>query len=276
MTRTKVNLLGVAAAGYGALLAAPAHGQALGDRFWIEISGYQASLETTVQVSSIGRATIGTEINGETDLGLDDKEILPMVHAGARLGGNWIVGAEFFTLHRDTTNTLARSITFDDVTYDAAASVTSGFNTDIYRFTIGYAFIRTPTIEIGGAIGLHATDVEASIEGEGRIGNASAQVTRRSKDFLAPLPTVGLFGHAEIVPRLTLGGRIDYLSLSIGDYDGRLINAEATIAYRLFRNVGVGAGYRLVNYRVGVDKERYSGRFRYEFSGPTVFLQFGF
>lgn len=275
MSRITLHLLG-AAAGYGVLFAAPAHGQALDDRFWVEISGYRANVETVVQVTTIGGARIGTAINGESDLGLDDREILPMIHAGARLGGNWMIGAEYFTLHRDTTNSLARAITFDDVTYEAAVSVTSGFDTDIYRFTVGYAFVRTPRLEIGGAIGVHATDVEASIEGEGRIGNASAQVTRRSKQFLAPLPTVGLFGHVEIVPRLTLGGRIDYLSLSIGDYDGRLINAEATLAYRLFRNVGIGAGYRHVNYRVGVEKERYTGRFRYEFSGPTVFLQFGF
>ena len=276
MTRFTCKSLAAAAVGCGALFAAPAHAQALDDDFWVEVSGYWASIETRVQVSSVGGTTIGTEINGESDLGLDDSEFLPMVHAGARFGGNWIVGAEFFTLHRDTTNTLARDITYDDVTYEASASVTSGFDTDIYRFTIGYAFIRTPTVEVGGAIGVHATDVEASIEGEGRIGNASAQFTRRSKQFLAPLPTVGLFAHFQVVPWLTVGGRIDYLSLSVGDYDGRLINTEASIAYRLFRNVGIGAAYRLVNYRVGVEKERYTGRFTYEFSGPTVFLQAGF
>lgn len=276
MTRSTLHVLGAAAAGSSALFALPAHAQALDDDFWIEVSAYRASIETRVQVSSIAGNTSGTDIDGESDLGLDESELLPMVHAGARFDGNWMIGAEYFRLHRDTTNTLARDIVYDDVAYSASASVTTGFDTDIYRFTIGHAFIRNQDLEVGGAVGIHATDVEASIEGEGRVGGSSAELTRRSRQFLAPLPTIGLFASFRIAPRLTAGGRIDYLSLSFGDYDGRLINAQASLSYRLLGNVGIGAAYRLVNYRVGVEKERYTGRFSYEFSGPTVFLQVGF
>lgn len=276
MIRSTLHVLGAAAAGSSALFAAPAHAQALDDDFWIEVSAYRASIETRVQVSSIGGNRIGTEIDGESDLGLDESELLPVVHAGARLGRRWMIGAEYFTLRRDTTNTLARDIVFDDVTYSASASVTTGFDTDIYRLTIGYAFIQNQHLEVGGAIGVHATDVEASIEGEGRVDGSSARLTRRSKQFLAPLPTIGLFANFRIAPGLTAGGRIDYLSLTAGDYDGRLTNAQVSLSYRLLGNIGIGAAYRLVDYRVGVEKRWYTGRFSYEFSGPTVFLQVGF
>lgn len=141
---------------------------------------------------------------------------------------------------------------------------------------IGYAFLRGRNYELGGALGVHATDVEVALEGQASIGGASQQFERRSRDVLAPLPTLGVFGTVEIAPRLTLGGRVDYLSLNIGDYDGELINAQASIVYRLLDNVEIGLGYRFVDYQVDVTRERLVGRFEYQFHGPSVFLQLGF
>ena len=276
MRESTPGILMVTALLGGTFLATPARAQALGDRYWIEMAGDWPGIDTDVQVSSVEFSTIGTAINAETDLGLNDRKLLPVLRAGARLGGGWSIGAEFYSLRRGTTNRLARDITFEDVTYPASVSVTTEFNTDIYRFTIGYAFIRERTFEIGGAIGVHATDVEASIEGDGRIGDAAAQFRRRTKRFLAPMPTVGLFANVQVLPRLTLGGRIDYLSLSVGDYDSRLINAQVSAAYRFLPNVGIGVMYSLVDYRVDVEKELYTGRIAYRFSGPAAFLQLGF
>jgi len=90
------------------------------------------------------------------------------------------------------------------------------------------------------------------------------------------MPTIGLFASYEVMPRLTLGGRLDFLSLGIDDYDGRLINAQAQLAYRFMKNIGAGVMYRYVDYRVDVEKERYTGRLTYSFSGPALFIEAGF
>lgn len=257
-------------------LGQPAFGQAPGDRFWVQASAYMPKIDSSVRVESVNRPDIATEIDLEGDLGLDDEETLPAFLAGARLGRNVSIIGEYFAIGRDATRTLERSITFEGVTYPLAASVTSGFDTDVYRLVIGYSFVRNDQVEVGAAIGLHATDFKVSIEGVGSAGGATAQVERRSQDFLAPLPTLGLFASFEVMPGLTIGGRADYLSLSIDDYDGRLLNAQATLSYRVMRNVGIGVAYRHVDYRVDVEKERYQGRFEYEFSGPAIFVELGF
>lgn len=257
-------------------LAAPAQAEALDDRFWLQVSGYWAGIDTDIQVSPASNPDAGTRIDLEDDLGLDDNEFLPAVLAGARLGSSFQIVGEYYSLGRDTTHTLERDIVIEDVTYPASASITAGFDTDIYRLTIGWAFVRQPDLQVGGAIGLHATNVALTIEGEGRIGNSGVTVQQRRQDFLAPLPTLGLFATFEPIERLTIGARIDYLSLSIGDYDGRLINMQASAAYRVFRNVGIGIAYRYVDYRVDAEKERFTGRFAYRFSGPSIFLEFGF
>ena len=261
----------------GVLFAAtPAQAQALEDDFWLQVSGFWAKVDTDVSVSPISDPDAGTEIDLESDLNLDDSALLPAFFAGARLGSGFSLGAEYYSLGRDGPVTLERDIVFQDVTYPATVDVTTGFDTDVYRFTVGYAFVGNEDFEIGAALGLHATDIALSVSGEGSAGGAVRQIETRRTEFLAPLPTIGLFATFEPMPRLTVGARVDFLSLSIDDYDGRLINAQASAAYRIFGNVGVGIAYRFVDYRLDVEKTNYVGRFSYEFSGPAVFLEIGF
>ncbi len=266
----------VAVACFSMFAAFPAQAQLLDDRVWLEGGLYWPDIRTTVQVSSTRASAVGTEINLESDLALAESDTLVSLSAGARLGRNFIIRADYYTLNREATRTLARDIVFDDVTYLASASVASGFNSDIYRLTVDYVFFRNDSAEAGGGIGLHVTDFGVFIQGEARLDDASVRTSTRSRDVLAPLPTVGLFANVAVLPRLTLSGRVDYLSLSVNDYDGRLINAQASLAYRLFRNVGVGVMYRHVNYRVDVEKERWVGTIRYRFTGPSAFVQLGF
>jgi hypothetical protein len=259
------------------LAASPAQAQSLDDRFWIEASAYWASVDSSVRVEPANSNIPGTEIDFEQDLDLDDRDALPAIFLGARLGNNWVIGAEYYSLSRKSTNTIQRDLVFDDVTFPLNATVSGKFASDIYRATVGYSFYRTEDAEIGGAIGLHATNFEIEIEGEATIGNNPAtQTVARRREALAPLPTLGLFGSVRVAPQVTVSARADYLSLKIDEYDGRLLNAQAAITYRVFENVGIGAAYRYVDYRLDVEKESWKGRLRYEFNGPALFLQAGF
>ena len=103
---------------------------------------------------------------------------------------------------------------------------------------------------------------------------ASSQVRR--KEVLAPLPTVGLYTTFQVMPRVTVNARADYLSLGIDDYDGSVLNAQASVAYRVMERVGIGVGYRYVDYDLDVDKDDYVASFDYQFWGPSVFIEIGF
>jgi hypothetical protein len=168
---------------------------------------------------------------------------------------------------------VGRDINFDDVTYSAGASLSSGFDTKIYRAAVGYSFLKSHRAELGAALGLHVTQFKISIAGEGHIGNAAVQSELRKRDALAPLPTLGLYAGYAITPRLSAAARVDYLSLKVGDYDGRLVNTEARLGYRLLDHVELGAAYRYVDYDLNIDKERWQGELAYKFKGPAVFLR---
>jgi hypothetical protein len=270
---------GLIVAGFATTLltAAPASAQqAVDDKYWLEVSGFLAKVDTDIRLASVSTPSNASDIDLEKDLGFDKSSFLPAFRAGARVGSGFSLEAEYYALGRDTSATLSRDITVEDVVYRANANVKAGFDTDVYRFTVGWAFARKKNWEVGAALGVHATNLGITFEGNGTIGTSAAQIQKRREQVLAPLPTVGVFGSVEVIPHLTLGGRIDYLSLSIDKYDGRLFNGELSLAYRFTRNFGAGVKYRYVDYRVDVKGKDYTGRFAYNFSGPSFFLVAGF
>ncbi len=276
MTRsTHKAVLAAALMGCGAL-ASQAHAQTLNDRYWFEAEGFWPQVDTKVAINGAG-GRVGTDIDLEGDLDLTDRKTLPAFTAGARIGQRWSLVGEYYGLDRSGSTSANRDITFDDVTYPSGATISSSFDTKVYRAVVGYAFLQRDNFELGAALGLHVTQFKVTLQGQGHIGNATTATNEvRKRDALAPLPTLGLYGAYAFTPKLTANARVDYLSLKVGDYDGRLTNTEARLSYRVFDNVGIGAGYRYVDYHLNIDKKNWNGEVAYKFKGPVLFVQAAF
>ena len=235
----------------------------LQDGFTLEVGAYAPEVKTNARLDSVtlGR---GTSISFEDDLGLDDREIQVSVLGKLRLGERWRIEGEYFALNRSGTRAISRTINFGGNIYPVGITVNSEFDSDIYRLSAGYSFIKSTQAELGVALGLHITDFTMSLAG--------ANVSQRTGDALAPLPTIGIYGAYALTPRWLLTGRADIFSFSYDDYDGSLVNLVAGIDYRFSRNFGVGLGYRYVDYDLDVTKSSFSGNIQYEFSGPVLYL----
>lgn len=256
--------------------AVGAQAQSLNDKYWLQAGAYFPKIKSEFQLSAPGVGLAGTVIGFERDLGLKQTDTLAAFAGGIRLSDRWRLGAEAYGLGRSATAALKGAIVVDNVVYPAAAAITSEFKTSVYRATVGYSVLRGENYEVGGALGLHMTKFDVSLSGIGSVGGQTAATQVRRRDLLAPLPTLGLYAGWQPVPKLQIGARVDYLRLKISDYTGRLINTEATVSYRVFDHVGIGAMYRFVDYNVGVRKPIWVGEVRYRFQGPAIFLEAGF
>jgi len=266
--------IGVLAVAGCLLVPTPASAQRMNDNWVFQVGAYFPRVNSELQVN--GPIGDGTEIDFERDLGFDQRSTLVSGFAEWRPGDDWVFNVEYYALNRSSTKSLDREIIVGETTYPVSATVTSGFDSDIFRFTIGNRLIQREKWEIGAAIGLHGTDFSTFIEGEAAVGEQSGQFQSEARSVFAPLPTVGLFLNAAPAARVNVAARFDWLSLSIDDYSGRLINTQASVAYSVQKNFDVGVMYRYVNYRLRVDRNDWEGKIRYEFSGPAIFLQAGF
>lgn len=256
-------------------LAGPASAQRLQDNWIIQGSIFFPKVDSSLRVDA-SDGTIGTDVDFEEDLKLDRHATLGAVMAEWRPGDDWLFNFEYYEVGRKTSATLDREISVGDTTFPVSGTVGAGFNSDIIRFTIGNRLIQRDTWEVGVAVGMHGTDFKVFIEGQGTVNGTQGQFRSEARSVFAPLPTIGAYIMAEPLPRVYAAARIDWLSLSIDDYSGRLINTQAQVAYRVHKNIDVGVLYRLVDYRVKVTKDDWNGRVDYRFQGPALFLQLGF
>ncbi len=234
----------------------------LQDRWTLEIGAYAPKVKTTAHLDrTLG---LGTLVSFEDDLGLDDRKVDAPILGRVRLGERWRIEAEYFALNRSGSRVISKAINWGGNTYPIGITVNSEFDSDIYRLSGGYSFIKDAQAEFGVALGFHVTDFTMSLAG--------ASVAIRTADALAPLPTIGFYGSYAFTPRWLLSGRVDFFSLKYNDYDGSLVNLMAGVDYRFTRNFGIGLAYRYVDYDLDVTKSSFTGGVKYEFSGPMLYL----
>jgi opacity protein-like surface antigen len=236
---------------------------ALQDRWSVQVGLYSPKVDTTFRLDGSG-GQVGTEVSAEEDLGLKERNDMPAILASVRLGERWRLEAEYLSLERENSRALNRTINWGDNSYTLGTTVSSSFRTEIYRLSVGYSFVKDAQKEFGVALGLHATDVTASI--------AATSVGAETGEMLAPLPTIGIYGAYAPTPRWLISGRVDIFSLKYEEFDGSLVNVTLGVDYRLWRNLGLGLAWRYIDYDLDVTEPRFSGSFNYSFSGPLLYL----
>jgi hypothetical protein len=246
----------------GAAGAQPAQHPGLQDRWTLQLSAYAPKVETTASLNGSG-GRVGTAISFENDLNLTDRKVMPGVLAGVRLAERWKFEAEYLSLRRSGARSVSRTLNWGDNTYPVGTTVSSEFDSDIYRLSGGYSFVKDGRRELGVVLGVHATDFSASLSAAGR--------GTRTGESLAPLPTIGLYGAYAFTPQWLLSGRFDYFSLKYEDYDGSLANLSIGADYRVTRHFAIGFAWRHVDYDVDVFKPHYTGGIRYKFNGPALY-----
>ena len=257
-------LLAITACG---LAAAQGVHPALTDRWSFQLGAYYPKADTTVRLNSTAGG-FGTEVSFEDDLGFSTSKTVPWFLGSVRLGERWKIEAEYLTLHRSSTRAVSRTITWGDQVFAIGTVVGAEFDSDIYRLSGGYSFIKSNQAEVGVALGLHLTDFTASLGATG--------IGAQTGDALAPLPTVGLYGAYAFTPKWLVSARFDYFSLNYNEYYGELTNFTLGVDYRFSRHFGVGLGYRHVDYELNSTKPRFTGHVNYQMSGPVLYLSASF
>jgi len=246
------------------------------DRYWAALEYFYPTITSEARLDASATARPGSSVRLEDELDLADRKGTPYIDLGMRLGDNWRIEFEYYSLKRTATKAITRQIDFGDTSFPIGANVQSKFDSTIYRLTGGYSFVKTQQAEAGVGFGFHVTDFKTQLSGQGTGVLTGAGFQREARDTLVPLPTVGLYGTYVINPVLSVRGRVDFLSLKYQDYDGRLINWMAALDWRFAKNVGAGVGYRYVDYRVDATKNDFTGEVKYAFKGPTIFVNVGF
>ncbi len=247
----------------------------LNDRFNLSVGTFAIRTDTTLRVDG-SLTDLGTPIDWEETFGKGDANRL-RIDAYWRFADRHKLRALVFDSRVKRSVTLDEEIEFDGELFPVNAQVDSEFGFSIYELSYEYAFRRRDRYELAASLGVHYTDVEASLSGTvSSPAGAASRAARRDASVGAPLPVVGLRGTWGLAGNLWLGASAQYFQLSIGDYDGSLQDFRVALHWQPKKWLGLGVGYNRFALDVDATAKDFTGTLDWVYEGPIIFYNVSF
>lgn len=243
-----------------------------GDRFAMAAGGFWPNLDTKVRIDG-SQGQIGTTLDFESNLGMEDAKALPILAARWRISQRNALEFLYFDLNRSGQAINDATIRVGDVIFPANLPLSSFFDSEIYSVAWSYSFIHRQNTDIAFQIGLNIQDIAVGIQGP--LGKLAEEA-----DFTAPLPTFGLTAQHFLNDKWSLDGRMGVfaieIELSSGDFSGEVVQLGAGLGYDAWNNVGFRVGVDYFHVKLDIEDEDWSGALRYDWWGPTAQLTLSF
>lgn len=258
------------------LLAVPAAAQesALFPRFSLTYGSYAGGFDTDVRVDDTTTEAVGTEINLESELGLDDAEQLGRFAVRWRPFNRHELAATYTAARRSGFEAIDREITFEDNTYPVNAEVTTQFDTDLTELTYTYWLRKRERDGFGLTLGVSRIALDASLVAT-RPGQSVAITNEATTDV--PVALIGAqarFAFGSRVLAEVSGATLP--RVEIGEYSGRALTGRAAVEVRLFRALGIGAAYNYFRIDGGIEQLDFTGDISMTVRGAEAFVSLGF
>jgi hypothetical protein len=239
-------------------------------KFNLGIGVYFPRKQFELQVNG---ATPGDNIDFDEALNIDESESTLSVDFRWRYTKNWSLWAQYWAIDSQGTSTLTEDIMFGDVEFLAGSFASAGIKTSILRVFFGRSFLNaTPRHELGFGAGLHLLKYDAFIEGQIDTGGGSTGFHREAVDTILPLPNLGAWYMYSWSPKWLFSARIDWLSISLGDYSGGLSDIQVGVNYQMSKTFGVGFAYSRFGLNVDASSTDINGKIETGQAGPRLTL----
>ena len=191
--------------------------------------------------------------------------------------GRHKVKAIAFDMSRNNSGTFDRDIEWGGDVYPVDAKVDAEYSFTVIEVAYEYAFLKRERWELDGSIGLHYTDLSASLRARAESsGGTLDEDISNSASVAAPLPVIGLRGMWDLSHNFWLDATAQYFALSFDDFDGSLQDYRVLVTWQPKKWLGIGLGYNRFSIDVDVEKDKFDGSLDWTYSGPMIFYSASF
>jgi hypothetical protein len=245
-------------------------------RFGLSLGGYFQIFNTKAGYSS--------ENNPGEEVDLENESGLPRNRQNLRLEGYYRLGQRHrldfgsYFWNRSATRTLDQDIEWQDVVYQVGASLSTSFDTQVYKVAYRYSLVQSESVELMVSGGFSAFSNQIEIAGEGKIIGADGQPVgegtfeRKRSSKVIPVPVVGLHCDYAFSRALILRGGVEYFTFSADTWNANLTDARVSLDWMPWDHWGFGAGYNYVELggKVGNEDDRF--RLTYSYDGAIAYV----
>jgi len=271
-------------------LSSLAQGQNLADpeyRHRIYVGGFWPSINSKIAIN-------GEDFRPLPPINVEDVLRVPDSKGAAWGGIDWKISRrnalefEYFSLNRNggISDTFSPPLEVGDG-FIESGQINTFYDTSVLRLTYGYSLLSNKRMDLQLVAGIHVAKLGAGLQISGEIctpntvpsvppGCPTAQTETASEDVTAPLPHLGAsytYAFSE-----TVGMRLKAIgfAIEIGSIDGSILELDADVAWKPLKHFGIGAGWRYFNTNVKASSSTLNGEFDFEYSGPSVFINYWF
>ncbi len=241
----------------------------LSDTFNLGIGAFNTRKNFEIQVDG---SAPGDDFDFDQALNLDDSETTLAINFRWRYTENWSLWGQYWAIDSTGGAVLTEDIEWNDQIFQAGTFASAGAKNTIVRIFFGRSFLKnSPGQELGIGAGLHWMEFDAFIEGQ-VIAGAITEFRRESVSTPIPLPNFGAWYMYSWSPKWVAQARVDWLSVSLGDYSGGLLSGMVGINYQISDAFGLGLSYNSFGIDVDAEGEDLHGRIETSQYGPRISL----
>jgi hypothetical protein len=260
-TSWRVTLCGALLA-TAVLLPTPAHAQysapetsdaAIGEKYWVEVTGTLWNPELFGQISSEQFGLVGSTIDFTDDLGYtttrfrDLRVVLrPTKRAKFRI--------QYTPVRYEAETSFTRNIVFNGIAYPVGVPIESSFEWKVWRFGYEYDFLYFSRGFVGILAEVRYTQMDA------RLATNSPAISPRFDEFTtvkAPLPALGVVARAYPLQALAVNFELSGMKAPDVDpnYQGNWLEWDVNGTFNITNNLGVSVGWRKTNTYVVIEDD---------------------
>jgi hypothetical protein len=269
--------------------APPAHSQANertvhSEIIKLNVGAYFPEIDTDISAGAEGLAA-PLSFSVEDVLGFNDNLVSFRVDGSVRFSKRHRILFSYYEMERDSSAVLGRDISLrcdasvcgseQNATIRAGTGVSAQLDWDSYVAGYAYSFYQTDTFESDIRFGANVTYLALKVTGllDATVNGVPATFSGSAKaDITAPLPWVGLGVQYMPTPKWRVGGNINGIYANISDFEGYFLDMNVFAEYMLFKNVGLGVSYNLVNANLEFDNSKWNGEVDYWYGGATAYM----
>ncbi len=262
------------------MLAAPAQAQEssnvhpyLTNKYAVDMGAFLSDRTLKIRVNGTAPGD-NSEVDFENSLRSKSHDETFALYLGWRFGEKWSLFGQYFDSSVSTGAALKEDVEWKDIVFAAGSSVVGGQDFRLLRVFFGRSFETSDRHDFGVGAGFHWLEIDAFIEGNVILGGGGVSFRREAVNASGPLPNIGVWYQYSLSPRWALRSRLDWLEASVGDYEGKIINAAFGLNYQTSDHFGIGLDYSLVELDVDVIKSDWRGGAIITYDGPYAYLSF--
>ena len=247
------------------------------NKFFASVGMFLPNQNTSLGLEASVDPSISQPVQYETidfsqTFGYRDSDETFSAEIGWRFGKKWQLRGQYFRVDSSVRASLEEDVEWGDVVFNEGTFVGAGSDYQITRLFFGRTFKSTDSIELGFGLGVHALDISAYINGNATIDGVDVGYRQERASIVQPLPNFGAWYMHAFSEKWAGTIRIDWLSASVGDYDGYIVNSALNVGYALTDHFGIGLAYNFFEINLKVDDPDWTGRIVSRFDGPYLSL----